>query len=366
MPNELAYTDHTLTGLTTYYAVLQQGATVVKASDGSSLALSSANWQSAAIALSDTGHAGHYLASVPSGTAAGRYKWRVYQASGTPSSTAAITDEEISGEDVVDWSGSTEVTLNGVNVTAWRGTTVATPTADGYVPTNAKLWDGVDIGATTPQMEVGGYAAGQDPATLILTDPAAKLTTQAETGYVTVTNTSAQAIAEAVGEAGGLSTAQESTLTAIYNATGRITQGNIIVTAGTRNGVLAVHQSHTYADSTALQITQPDGTWPDLASYPTNGISLTLTLTPAYTNHAVYLANTNVGRVTITGATVTGTFAATNQAVAFRPGTVTATLVPTTQGYPKQPYDAQVWAVSGTNSKLLFDGMAPVTKDIRS
>jgi hypothetical protein len=118
MSNELAYTDHTLTGLTTYYAVLQQGATIVKASDGSSLALSSANWQSAAIALSDTGHPGHYLASVPSGTAAGRYKWRVYQASGTPSSTAAITDEEISGEDAVDWDGTAEVGLNDAAKTA--------------------------------------------------------------------------------------------------------------------------------------------------------------------------------------------------------------------------------------------------------
>jgi hypothetical protein len=176
-------------------------------------------------------------------------------------------------------------------------------------------------------------------------------------------HTSAQAIAEAVGEETGI---DADMFEAIYNATGRITQGNIIVTAGTRNGVLTIMQGHTYADGVALQVTQPDGTWPDLANYPTNGISLTLTLVPPYTNHAVYVANTNVGRVTITGATVTGTFAATNQAVAFRPGTVTATLVPTTQGYPKQPYDAQVWAVSGTNSKLLFDGMAPVTKDIRS
>lgn len=331
MSNELVYTDHTLTGLTTYYVVLQQGATIVKASDGSSLALSSANWQAAAIALSDTGHAGHYLASVPANTGAGRYRWRVYQASGTPSSTAAIGDEVISGEDVLDWIGTAE---NG---------------ATGTPAVNVLYWLDNDAQVDGDGRPVVNVGAVDDNA--------------ANTGPLKTINDNVLAGGT------GLSTEQADTLTAIYNSTGQITQGNIIVTSGTRNGVLPIMQGHTYADGVALQVTQPDGTWPDLANYPnsgTNGLFLTLELTTPYLVHPLYLANTNLGRITISPGTATGTFAATNQAVAFRPGTVTATLVPTTQGYPTHPYKAQVWAVSGSNSKRLFDGMAPVPKDIRS
>lgn len=181
-------------------------------------------------------------------------------------------------------------------------------------------------------------------------------------GAIVQANLDAQVSMVGGGTSGG------SLLTAIYNSTGLITNGNIIVSTNVRNGVLPIPQGHTFTDATALQITQPDGTWPDLANYPnagTNGLFLTLTITPEYTNHAAYSATVNA-RITFSGGTCIGTFAGTNQAVAFRPGTVTATLVPSARGYPPYPYQAQVWAVSGTNNKQLFNGMALVTGDIRS
>jgi len=65
-------------GLATLYAVLRGGANFVKASDGSLIAATTANWPAAAIALSDGANAYDYVASIPAGTPAGLYTYAVY------------------------------------------------------------------------------------------------------------------------------------------------------------------------------------------------------------------------------------------------------------------------------------------------
>lgn len=323
MANELKAPN--LTAGLTYRATIRNSAGLYWTGAGNNFAAEgSITWSAAGVtmtagAVRTNSYAGDFPTAI---TTADVYTVEVWQVAGATLASSDLTMSVASGE--IRWNGTAEANTGA------------------FIQVDPQSWDGTDLSSVQPLVTVAGYEGTPTPPT-------------------------AAEIAQQVGETGGLSAEQVATLTAIYNATGTITQGNIIVAAGTRNGVLTIMQGHTYTDGVALQVTQPDGTWPDLADYPnsgSNGLFLTLELTRPYLVHPLYLANTNLGQITISPGTATGSFAATNQAVAFRPGTVTATLIPTTQGYPQQPYKAQIHAINGTNKKRLFDGFAPVPEDI--
>src|SRR5437868_4584536 len=103
MANEFEYRDAANPGLTTFYLVPIVGDQMPRRTDGVLQTLSSANWRSSVIVLSDTGHAGIYLGNMPTGAPQKVYEWIVQQASGDPLATALMGDQEVSDEDEIDW-----------------------------------------------------------------------------------------------------------------------------------------------------------------------------------------------------------------------------------------------------------------------
>ncbi len=104
MANEIRF-DHTSAGLSTLYAVMGIGNTIVSATGGAALPLSSSNWAAGAILLSDSAAAGRYFGSVPSGTVAGMYSVVV-----ASNSSPQLSDPNI-GTGILGWSGSREASL---------------------------------------------------------------------------------------------------------------------------------------------------------------------------------------------------------------------------------------------------------------
>jgi hypothetical protein len=105
MANELS-THFSSTG-STLYAIILDVVTgkMVKASDGSLIVASNANYAAAAVAMSDSVLNYQYVANVPGGTPAGEYAYQVYlQGGGSPAAGDTLVAE---GE--ILWSGSAAV-----------------------------------------------------------------------------------------------------------------------------------------------------------------------------------------------------------------------------------------------------------------
>jgi hypothetical protein len=129
MANELAF-DYLPSGATTLYAIVRLQKQMVNASTGALQAISSANWTSSVIALSDTGTAGHYFASIPASTPAGEYSYSV------ASNASPVIGDTTIGIGTVSWTGTAESfplassAANAANV-GMTGTTVNATTAGG-------------------------------------------------------------------------------------------------------------------------------------------------------------------------------------------------------------------------------------------
>lgn len=101
MANEIAF-DYQPTGATTLYAILRLQKQMVNASTGALQAISSANWTSSVITLSDTGNVGHYFASVPGSTPAGDYSYSI------ASNASPVIGDTTIGIGNVSWTGTAE------------------------------------------------------------------------------------------------------------------------------------------------------------------------------------------------------------------------------------------------------------------
>lgn len=265
-----------------------------------------------------------------------------------------------SGSGFVDlWlsgSGTIKSSSTTVNVTRINNADVATSTrlaTAGYTtpPTVGaiadQVWDEALAGHATAGSAgaaLGNVSAGADPATI-----ADAVWDEVLSGHLTSGTT---------GEA--LDAARD-------GATSISTGGNTFRTPHI-NGTLTIPQGMTWADTSidAIAINQDGGNWPDLSAYTgltgTNGIFLNLKIRPGYTNLANYTSGSAAATLSVR-ATATGTDP--SQVVSIRPGTPTANLMPTsTQPGLGLPYEAQVWAINGTNRITLFKGLADVTDDV--
>lgn len=252
--------------------------------------------------------------------------------------------EPISGGAVMD-----------VNVTAWRGMTVNTTDASGNVKavndSGASLPTAADLNNVSSDLSTLIGVTGEVQTAIGTPD--------ASLAEDIAAIPSAQAIAEAVGEAGGLSEEQDAKLTATHGQALLISSGGNTIRSPYQDGVLIIPKRMTWADTNiaALTIPQDSGNWPVLSQYQ-GSVTLHLSIETRYTNHATY--STNYASASFA---CTSSGSGTSQAILCRP-TSTTNLMPTSpaKGFGGFPYKGQVWA----GNILVWSGAVDVTEDIRS
>lgn len=110
-----------------------------------------ADWATYAVAATEQSTTGLYEATMPAGVStAGLYSVLFYQRAGA---SPATTDTVI-GKGLIEWSGTTEIPRSAVPGNVWTNAS-RTLTAFSFSVT------------VSGNVTVGGYAAGQDPATLL-------------------------------------------------------------------------------------------------------------------------------------------------------------------------------------------------------
>jgi hypothetical protein len=126
MPNELGpYPHHTAALTTIYFVIGGSAATLVNASTGAIMADTDANWPSADIAATDTGHSKSYYGNLPSGMAEGAYNLTAWLMNGA---TASRTADTLLGGPVAFEVDTAGAIIPGHNVThaeyeEWTGDT---------------------------------------------------------------------------------------------------------------------------------------------------------------------------------------------------------------------------------------------------
>lgn len=110
-----------------------------------------ANWATYKVAATEQSTTGLYEATMPAGiSTAGLYSVLFYiQIGGAPAATDTVI-----GKGTIEWSGTAEIPRSAIPANVWTNAT-RTLTAFGFSVT------------VSGNVTVGGYAAGQDPATLL-------------------------------------------------------------------------------------------------------------------------------------------------------------------------------------------------------